>query len=359
MQEKYKILAINPGSTSTKIAVYENELCVMEETLRHSNEELASFPNIIDQYEFRINSIMNALNSQSIDITSIDAVVGRGGRLKPLESGIYKVNSKMLEELRLTASRENHASNLGAAIANEIAERINVSAYIVDPVVVDEMNDIARLSGLPEIERVSIFHALNQKAVARKAAKELGKDYDKCNFIVAHMGGGVSVGAHQKGRVVDVNNALDGDGAFSPERSGGLPVGAVIRMCYSGKYTLEEMMKKIVGNGGFNAYLGTNSGVEVSNRIQSGDKKAELVYKAMAYQVSKDIAACAAVLEGNVDAICLTGGLAYDKQFIGWIKKRVEFIGDVMVFPGEDEMLAMVEGGLRILRNEEEFKIYQ
>jgi len=358
MQDTYRLLIINPGSTSTKIAIYDNEKPVLEQTLRHSNEELAPYSTIIDQYEFRKNVILDTLNSNGINISKLNAVVGRGGLLKPMEGGTYRVNDRMLEDLR-NAIMGQHASNLGAIIANEIASQLGIPAFIVDPVVVDEMDDIARLSGMPEISRKSILHALNQKAVARRAAADLGKKYEDLNLIVAHMGGGISVGAHRKGRVVDVNNALDGEGPFSPERAGGLPVGGLIKLCYSGKYTLEEMKKKLVGKGGLVAYLGTNDGREVTKMIEAGDKNAELVYEAMAYQVAKEIGACAAVLEGKVDAVCITGGLAYDSRLMGWIKERVEFIAEVRIYPGEDEMIALAQGGLRVLRGEEQAKEYK
>lgn len=357
MSEVYRLLIINPGSTSTKIAIYDNEKPVLEETLRHSTKELAKYEKIYDQYEFRKNIILETLNEKGINLTKLSAVVGRGGLLKPIDGGTYKVNERMLEDLKVGVLGE-HASNLGGILAHEIASQLNIPAFIVDPVVVDEMEDVARISGMPELERKSIFHALNQKAVARRAAKELGKAYNEVNLIVAHLGGGVSVGAHKKGRVVDVNNALDGEGPFSPERTGGLPVGDLAKLCFSGKYTLAEMKKKIKGNGGLVAYLGTNDAREVVKMIQNGDKKAELVYKAMAYQVAKEIGSLAAVLEGKVDGIILTGGIAYDKEFTKWIIDRVSFIAKVFVYPGEDEMIALAEGGLRVLRGEEEAKEY-
>ncbi|HYE81001.1 MAG TPA: butyrate kinase [Clostridia bacterium] len=357
MQETFRLLIINPGSTSTKIAIFDNEKPVLEQTLRHSNEELGPYSTIIGQYEFRKNVILDTLNANGINITRLSAVVGRGGLLKPMEGGTYSVNAKMLEDLK-NAPMGQHASNLGAIIASEIASQLGIPAYIVDPVVVDEMDEVARFSGMPEIKRISIFHALNQKAVARRAAADLNRKYEELNLIIAHMGGGISVGAHRKGRVVDVNNALDGEGPFSPERTGGLPVGGLMKLCFSGKYTIDEMKKKVTGKGGLVAYLDTNDGREVEKRIEAGDKNAELVYKAMAYQVAKEIGACAAVLEGKVDAVCLTGGLAYDKLLTGWIKEMVEFIGDVRIYPGEDEMIALAEGGLRVLRKEENAKEY-
>lgn len=357
MQETFRLLIINPGSTSTKIAIFDNEKPVLEQTLRHSNEELAPYASVIDQFEFRKNVILETLNTNGINISKLSAVVGRGGLLRPIESGTYTVNEKMLDDLKGTVKGQ-HASNLGGIIAHEIASQLGIPAFIVDPVVVDEIDEIARFSGMPEIERICIWHALNQKAVARRAAADLGKKYEELNLIIAHLGGGISVGAHKNGRTIDVNNALNGEGPFSPERTGSLPVSSLVQLCYSGKYTIDEINKKIAGKGGLVAYLGTNDGREVVRKIESGDKNAELVYKAMAYQVGKEIGACAAVLEGKVDAICLTGGLAYDKLLTGWIKEMVEFIGEVRIYPGEDEMIALAEGGLRVLRKEEEAKEY-
>ena len=357
MQEIFRLLIINPGSTSTKIAIFDNEKPVMETTISHTSEELAPYATVIDQLDFRKNIILETLNTNGINITKLSAVVGRGGLLRPMEGGTYPVNKKMIEDVTIAAMGQ-HASNLGAVIANEIASQLNIPSFIVDPVVVDEMEPIARISGMPEIERMSIFHALNQKAVARRASKDLGKSYEEVNFIVAHLGGGISVGAHKTGKVIDVNNALDGEGPFSPERTGGLPVSSVMKMCYSGEYTLAEMKKRVTGNGGIVAYLGTNDGKEVAKMISEGNKKAELVFEAMAYQVAKEIGACAAVLEGKVDGILITGGLAHNKMLTKWIKERVEFIAPVMIYPGEDEMIALAEGGLRVLRGEEKGKIY-
>lgn len=357
MSKEYKLLVINPGSTSTKIAVFKDEEMEFCETLRHSVEELSQYDRVSDQYEFRLNIILNTLKEKNVDINSFSAIVGRGGLLKPIEGGTYKVNEKMLEDLRSTEKGE-HASDLGGILAYGIANKIGVDAYIVDPVVVDELSDVARISGLKDIERVSIFHALNQKAVARRHAKLQGKRYEDMNLIVVHLGGGISVGAHEKGRVVDVANALDGEGPFSPERSGGLPVGELVRLCYSGKYTYEEMSKKLVGKGGLVSYLNTNSAMEVCERIEKGDEYAKLIYYAMAYQTAKEVGSCAVVLKGKVDGILLTGGIAHDKMFTDWIKELVGFIADVYVYPGEDELTALAEGGLRVLKGEEEAKEY-
>ncbi|MDR7857706.1 butyrate kinase [Tissierella sp.] len=356
--ENIRLLIINPGSTSTKIAVFDNEKITFEETLRHTVEELSVFSRIYDQFEFRKNIIVDALQKNNISLDSLNGVIGRGGLLNPIEGGTYEVNDKMIDDLK-AANRGEHASNLGGILAHEIAKEIGKRSFIVDPVVVDELSDVARISGMKEIERISIFHALNQKAVARRYANSINKSYEDLNLIVVHLGGGISVGAHEKGRVIDVPNALNGEGAFSPERAGGLPVGDLVKLCYSGKYTEDEIKKMITGKGGIVSYLGTNDAREVENRIKNGDKYAELIYYAMAYQVAKDIGAAAAVLKGNVDRIIVTGGIAYDKLFTSWIDERVKFIADVTIYPGEDELTALAEGGLRVLRGEEEAKLYK
>lgn len=354
----YRLLIINPGSTSTKIGVYEDETKMLDETLRHSSEEIAEYTTIYEQFEFRKNVILEVLKEKDIDINSLSAIVGRGGLLKPIEGGTYKVNEVMLEDLKVGVLGQ-HASNLGGIIANEIARNLNIPAFIVDPVVVDELEEVARISGIPDIQRKSIFHALNQKAVAKRYANDIEKKYEEINVIVAHLGGGISVGAHKAGRVIDVNNALDGEGPFSPERSGGLPIGDLVKMCYSGKYTHDEIKKKINGKGGFVAHYNTNDARAVAQAMRDGDKKAELLLKAMAYQVAKEIGKCAAVLCGKVDAILLTGGIAYGKEITGFIRERVEFIAPVVVYPGEDELLALAQGGLRVLRGEEAAKEYK
>ena len=323
MKNIFRILTINPGSTSTKIGVFDNEELILEKTLRHSSEEIGKYEKIADQFEFRKTVIEEALNEGGIKISDLDAVVGRGGLLKPIQGGTYAIDDMMVEDLKVGVLGE-HASNLGGLIAKEIGDEVNIPSYIVDPVVVDELNEVARVSGMPEIDRKSIFHALNQKATARRAAKEMERKYEDCNFIVAHMGGGISVGAHEKGRVVDVANALDGEGPFSPERSGGLPVGDLVKMCFSGKYTQDEIKKKIKGNGGLVGYLNTNDGRDVEAKIAEGDKNAKLIYEAMAYQVSKEIGSSASVLKGNVDAVLLTGGIAYSKLFTSMIEERVK-----------------------------------
>ena len=348
----YKLLIINPGSTSTKIGVYEDEKEIFVETLRHSSDEIGQFKNISDQFNFRKDVIESELTLANIDLKSLDCIVGRGGLLKPIKGGTYSVTESMLEDLRVGVSGQ-HASNLGGIIANEFSKELNIPAFIVDPVVVDEMMPVARVSGLADIERRSIFHALNQKAIARRYADEIGKKYSDLNLIVAHMGGGVSIGAHEKGCVVDVANALDGEGPFSPERSGSVPIGSLVDMCYSGKYTIYDMKKKITGKGGLVSYLDTNDVRDVEAMVENGDEKAITVYKAMAYQIAKDIGAGATVLAGKVDAILLTGGIAYSKKFTDLITERVNFIANVKVYPGEDEMIALALGGLRVMRGEE------
>lgn len=352
-----KSLIINPGSTSTKIGVFEDETLLFEKTLRHSTEEIAQYATIADQKDFRKEIITNCLAENDCDIKSLNMVVGRGGMLKPIPGGTYEVTDELLADLKVGVQGQ-HASNLGGMLAREIGDEIGVPSYIVDPVVVDELCPVARYSGVPELPRTSVFHALNQKAVAKRYAKETGKAYEDLNLIVVHMGGGVSVGAHTGGRIIDVFNALDGDGAFSPERAGGVPTGALIKMCFSGQYTQQEIYKKIVGNGGFNAYMGTNDMREVENKVNAGDEKAKEVCDAFIFQVSKDIGSMACVLKGKVDQIVVTGGIAYDKNVIRGLKEACEWIAPMTIYPGEDELLALVQGGLRVLNGEEAVKTY-
>ena len=352
------ILAINPGSTSTKFSLFEEEELVFEKTLRHTAEELKSFEKITDQFHFRKDLIMNELSEQKTDFKKIAAVVGRGGLVKPIESGIYEVNQKMKDDLMAGISGE-HASNLGGLIADEIASSLCcAAAYIVDPVVVDELQSIARISGHPVIERKSIFHALNQKAVARVYAASIGRKYEELNLVIAHMGGGVSVGAHKNGKVIDVNNALNGDGPFSPERSGGLPSGQLVDLCFSGRFTQVELKTMLTGKGGMMAYLGTNDFIEVCKMAENGDSKALLIRNAASYQVGKEIGAMAAVLNGKVDAIILTGGMAYQDANIREIRSMVDFIAEVVVYPGEDELKALAFNGLLALDGKIEIKTY-
>ena len=352
-----KSLIINPGSTSTKIGVFEDETLLFEETLRHSTEEIAQYASIVDQKDFRKKIIMDLLAEKNFDIHSLQVVVGRGGMLKPIPGGTYAVTDDLLEDLKV-GRQGQHASNLGGILAREIGDSIGVPSYIVDPVVVDELMPSSRLSGVPELPRRSVFHALNQKAVAKRYAKEHGKKYEDLNLIVVHMGGGVSVGAHLNGRIVDVNNALDGEGAFSPERAGGVPSGDLVKMCFSGKYTQQEVTKKLVGNGGFNAYIGSNDARDLEKLVQEGDEHAKLVQDAFHQQVAKDIGAMSTVLCGKVDQIILTGGIAYSKHTCAELEKRAGFIAPFTVYPGEDELLALAQGALRVMNGEEEPMTY-
>lgn len=345
------ILVINPGSTSTKFAVYHDLENVFEKTLRHTEEELAPFSDIASQYNFRLQTILSALQEAGITY-KMDIIVGRGGLLHPLESGVYEVNDAMKSDL-MSARYGEHACNLGGLIASQFAKESGCKAVIVDPVVVDEMTEIAHVGGHPKFPRVSIFHALNQKAIAKRYARDIEKDYNTLNLVVAHMGGGVSVGAHQLGKVVDVNNALEGEGPFSPERSGTMPSGALVDACFSGKYTEQEVRKMIKGQGGLMGHCGTNDAYKVELAAESGtDAHAKLIFDAMAYNVAKYIGAMAVVLEGKVDAILLTGGIAYGKAFCDFIEKKVKFIAPVKVYAGEDELGALAMNGLSVLEGE-------
>ena len=355
----YRILAINPGSTSTKIAVYEDDQPILEKTLRHSPEELAPFPDIIDQYEFRKKIVLEALAEGNIAPETLSAVVGRGGLIKPVPGGTFKINEAMKRDLRNpNLWGRVHASNLGAFIADSIAKEYNIPGYIVDPVVVDEFEDIARISGIPEIKRNSLFHALNIRYISRLLARELNQTLEESNFIGVHMGGGISVAAIKNGRVVDVNNALLGDGPFSPQRAGTLPIGDLVELAFSGKYSHSELVKYLSKNAGWMAYLGTDNGIEVYNRIKNGDAYAKLITDAMCYKVAKEIGGCAAVLEGKVDAIFFSGGLSFNEYIVEQIKSRIQFLAPIYLYPGEKEMEALAQGGLRVLRGLEEAQEY-
>ncbi len=348
MPTQYQILTINPGSTSTKFALFEGEQAVLTKNIDHTSYELAPFDKMVDQFEMRKSLIVQELEDNHVNVADIDAIVGRGGLLKPIAGGTYRVTPNMIADLHAAVMGE-HASNLGALIADAIAKEAGCDSFIVDPVVVDELDGIARYSGNPLLPRKSIFHALNQKRTARMVAEQIGKKYEEANIIVAHMGGGISVGVHAQGRVVDVNNALDGDGPFTPERSGAVPAGDLVGLCFGGEYDEKQIRKMIKGNGGLVAYLGTNDLRDVEKRIQAGDKKAEQVHDAMAYQVAKDIGQLATVVSGKVDAIALTGGVAYSDLFTGKIKSRVGFIANVIVVPGENELEALRDGAIRVL----------
>lgn len=355
-----RLLVINPGSTSTKVAVYEDEQPLFVETLRHSSDEIGSFERMLDQFDFRLQVVLRLLKARQIPLSALSAVVGRGGLLRPVPSGTFAVNRRMLADLCDPSATRLHASMHGALLAHEIASRAGIPSYIVDPVCVDEFDDLARVSGLPEIERKSYSHALNLKAVARRAAREIGRPYPQLHLVMVHLGGGISVTAHRLGRMVDVNQALDGTGPFAPERSGGLPVGDVVRMCYGvtpyeGLHLCyDDMFEKLAGRGGLVAHLGTNNGLEVERRIAEGDEHAKLIYQAMAYQIAKEIGSMAAVLKGQTDAIVITGGLAHSEMLLGWIRESVSWIAPILVYAGEDEMLALAQGALRVLRGEEQ-----
>lgn len=352
-----KFLVINPGSTSTKISVYQGEQELHTKSLSHSQDEIKQFAKIFDQFDFRLQLIKGAVEEFGEDLATFDAIIARGGNMRPVVGGTYEVNEEMIKDLEIGVMGQ-HASNLGGALADALAKEVGLKAYVVDPVVVDEFEPLARISGSPLIQRKSKDHPLNVKAVARLAAKELGGEYKDFNFIVAHMGGGISVSVNKRGRVIDVNNALNGDGPMSPERVGSLPFGDVVELCYSGKYEKADLMKQFVGRGGLVAYLGTNDGREVVKRIEEGDEEAELIYRALAYQLAKEIGAAATVLNGDVDRICLTGGLAYDDMLTGWIEERVKFIAPVKRYPGEHEMVALVQGVQRVLDGKEQLQQY-
>lgn len=353
-----RILVINPGSTSTKIAVYDNTVCSLLKTLHHSMAELAPYKTVSEQFEFRKEVILAELDHDRIHLESINIVIGRGGLTYPLKSGVYYINELMVDHCRRGVMGE-HASNLGSLIAYEIAQlHPGTIALVADPVVTDEMDEIARVSGHPLFQRLSIFHALNQKAVARQHAAKIGKHYEELDLIVVHLGGGITVGAHHLGRVIDVNNGLDGEGPFSPERSGTLPSGALIDVCFSGKYTHEEVRSMVSGQGGLVAYLGTNDAREVEMAVNQGDEKSAFYLEAMAYQVSKSIGEMATVLKGKIDGILITGGIAYDRKLMAQIRERVEFIAPVSVYPGQDELKSLAMNALMVARGEVEAITY-
>ncbi|MEA5093812.1 butyrate kinase [Sedimentibacter saalensis] len=351
----YKILAINPGSTSTKIALYENEQEILVKTLDHPSEEMEKFEKVVDQFQMRKDVVLLFLKDNGFDVNKLDAVVGRGGMLPPVKSGAYRVNDLMVDRLKNRPVVE-HASNLGALIAHEIASSIGKEAYIYDSVKVDELIPEARISGMPALPRTSTSHVLNSRAMAIKAAKNMGKNYTEMNFVVAHMGGGVSLSVYEKGRLSDIIS--DDEGPFSPERSGRVNLRPFMDMCFSGKYDKKTVGKMISGNGGLKGYLGTTDAREVEKMIHEGNEEANLVYRAMAYQIAKGIGELATVLKGNVDAIILTGGIAYSKMMTDMIKERVEFIAPVEIMAGENEMESLALGTLRVLRNEEQAKEY-
>ncbi|WP_027715978.1 butyrate kinase [Desulfuromonas sp. TF] len=357
MERKKKILIINPGSTSTKIALYESDKLMINESVGHSADELKQFKNIWEQYEFRKKAILGFIEKNGIALAELDALACRGGNCKPIPGGIYKICERMIEDKK-SGIYGRHPANVACLVAYDLGEELNIPVFTVDVPMTDEMSPLARYCGIPSISRKSSFHALNQKATAKKVAQGLGKKYEEINMIVVHLGGGISVGAHQKGKVVDVNNALDGDGPFSPERAGSVPTSDLVKMCFSGKYTEEEILKKLTGGGGLIAHLGTTSGIEIEQRIAAGDTKAAEVYEAMAYQVAKEVGGCAAVLEGRVDAIALTGSLVHSKTLMANLRKRISFIAPIHLVPGENEMEALGEGVMRYFNGEEGLAAY-
>ena len=353
------ILAVNPGSTSTKMAVYEDEKPLVLRSISHSNEDLAHFDDVIEQLDYRKKLVLDELERVGVPL-AFDAVIGRGGLVKPIAGGVYEINQKMLDDTYSGIAMHNHACNLGCLIAHDISSQIRgCRSFIADPGVVDELNDYARISGSPLMNRICIWHALNQRAIARRFAQEIGKKYEDLNLIICHLGGGISVAAHEHGRAVDANNALDGEGPFSPERAGSLPAADLIRLCFSGKYTEKQLLKRIAGKAGLNAHLGTANVMEIEMRINEyGDTHAELILNAMVYHVAKNIAGLGAVLCGKVDAILLTGGLARSEYVISRLRKRIDWVAPVYCFPGEDELEALALNALDVLRGQRDVQEY-
>lgn len=360
MQELYmrKILVINFGSTSTKLSIFHDEIEHKETTIRHYAEELNKYSIVNSQREFRKNAILEWLDELNEPIQRFDAIAARGGFLRPISSGTYLIEKEMVDDL-LSGEYGQHVSNLAGVIAFEMGSEYRIPSYTTDPIVVDEFIPEARFTGNPKLERKSIIHALNQKAVARFAADKINKPYSKCNLVIAHMGGGITVGAHFNGEIIDSNNGVDGDGPFTPERSGSLPAGDLVRLCYSGKYNEAQVLSMINGNGGVKAYLGEIDMRRVEAMIANGDEEAALVYRAMVYQIAKEIGAYSTVSGEKVDAIILTGGLAYSEFLTCQITKKVNFIAPVLVFPGEKESLALALGTIRVLNKKESEKIYK
>ncbi len=354
--DKYRILVINPGATSTKLAVFDEKTMLFKKTVEHKLAEIQIYEKIFDQYEFRLELVLQAIAEEKVDVKTIKAVVGRGGLLKPVQGGTYRVNEKMVEDLK-KAERGQHASNLGAVLAFNLGSKFNIPAFIVDPVAVDEIEDVARITGLPELKRKCLSHALNIRAVARSVAEELGKDFVACNFIVVHLGTGISIAALKKGKMVDACNAKE-EGPFSVDRCGGLPASQLVKLCYSGQYTCEELLNKLIREAGIYAYLGTKDVKQVEKMIAAGDEQAKLVLDAFIYQVTREIGAMAAVLQGHVDRIIFTGGMAYSARIVEDLLKRVKFIAPVVVKPGEEELQSLALGALRVLKEEEKAHEY-
>lgn len=346
------ILAINPGSTSTKVALYNSNKHIFTEVIKHSVEDINKFDKVTDQYGFRKEIILEKIKKHGIKLESISCIISCGGLIRPIASGVYYINNEMIKDLKGNLLGE-HASNLGGLLAHDIAATLpDTKAFIADPVVVDELSDIARFSGHPHIDRHSIFHALNHKAIGRHHAEKSGMKYEDLNLIIVHLGGGISVGAHKKGRVIDVNDALNGEGPFSSERSGGLTALSLAKLCFSGNYSYKDIKKMVIGHGGIVAYLGSNNIQEISESIDNGDKRSRKILDAMSYQVCKEIGAMGAVLKGEIDAILLTGGIAHCKKVTDFISSQIGYLAPVNIYPGEDEMLALAQNGLRVMNGE-------
>jgi butyrate kinase len=355
----FNILVINPGAGSTRVALFKDKKSIFEENIRHTPDELLQFSKIIDQYQFRKKKIMEFLARKKIDVKSLSAVVGRGGPFKPLTSGTYRVNDKLIQDITSGNYQSEHPSLLGAMIARTVADELGINAYFVDPVSVDEFWELARFSGLKEIKRKALSHALNVRMVAKKTAQKLNKPYEKCNFIIVHLGTGITVAAHLKGKQIDSSNANE-DGPFSPQRTGALPTIPLAELCFSGTYKLGDIKKKLNRAGGMLSYLGTDDMQHVEARIEKGDNEAQAVYDAMIYQIAKEIGAYAVVLKGKIDAIIITGGIAHSKNFVKQLKQWVKFLCPTFyVYPGEGEMEALALGVLRVLRKEEKTKTYE
>ena len=356
-QAPLRVLAINPGATSTKVGIFEGETPLLKKSVEHSTADLAKFPRVADQYTYRFELVEAALRDAGVALDSLDAVVGRGGLMNPVPGGVYEVNDAMVEDLR-KAEHGEHPSNLGAPLAREFARKAGVRAFIVDPVATDEMEPVARISGLAGLDRTGFHHALNHRAVAKKVAREMGKRYEDLDLVVAHLGTGITVAAHRHGKSVDVCDARS-EGPFSMDRAGGLPAYSLMNLCYSGKYTHKEMRELLIARGGMYSYLDTKDLRQVERLAQEGHEQAALLIDALAYQVAKEIGAQATVLEGHVDRIILTGGMANSALLVEKISRRVAFIAPLALVPGEEELEALSAGVQRVLRGEEKEKIYR
>ena len=358
MEINYRVLAINPGSTSTKVGVYEGWNMLYEGTVRHSQEELSKFETIHDQKDMRMELVEKLIEENGYKLSEMDAFVGRGGIVRPLKSGVYTINEKLMDDLKNLPSAQRHASMLGGVIARAFGDAYGKPSFIVDPVTVDERDEIAKITGLPQIKRDCIFHCLNQKSACRYHCRLNGLKYEEINAVVAHLGGGISVAAHRKGVIVDVTDAMSGEGPFTPERCGAIPAKLLADLIYDYGYSREQINKLIAGKGGLMAYFNTNSAIDVEKMIAAGDEHAKLIYEAMAYNIAKNMGAMAAVLKGEVDAVIITGGMAYSKMLTEYITEHTKFIAPVFVYPGEGELSALAAGAMRVLNGEEEPKEY-